>query len=257
MRPAAQESMSSKLNKRLYKKVAVVTGATSGVGRAIAFALAKEGTDLALLGRRTILLRSVAKECAELGSRVVTYSLDLLNETNIRNVKELVTKDFRGVDILVHSAGVIALANVAKASLIDFEVQQRCNVVAPFALTQLFLPTLIEKRGYVVFINSTAGLVGAAGVAQYCATKHALKGLADSLREEVNTNGVRVLSVYLGRTATPMQARVHEMEGRKYEPEYLIQPEQAASVVIGALTIGPQAEVTEVRIRPTMKPGAR
>ena len=246
--------MSRMFSKRLSSKIAVVTGASSGIGRSIALALAEEGADLALLGRNMSSLHAVAEKCGASGSRTVCYGLDLLDDTEIQKVRDHVSRDFGSVDILVHSAGVIALSNLATASLIDFDYQHRCNVVAPFALTQLLLPALIERRGDIVFINSTTGLIGTAGASQYSATKHALKGLADSLRDEVNTDGVRVLSIYLGRTASPMQARVHQLEGKIYVPEELIQPEQVASVVIGAVTLGREAEITDVRIRPAMKP---
>jgi short-subunit dehydrogenase len=98
------------------------------------------------------------------------------------------------------------------------------------------------------------GLAAAAGVSQYSATKHALKALADSLREELNGVGVRVLSVYLGRTATPMQAQLSMEEGLEYHPERLIQPSQVAASVVGALALGREAEVTDIRIRPMLKP---
>lgn len=242
-------------NPPLSGKVAVVTGASSGVGRSIAIALAEAGADVALPGRRIGLLGAVAKQCAKSGSRASCFKVDLLNDQELRELKKQVIKTFGGVDILVHSAGVIARANVANASTKDFESQYRSNVWAPFALTQLLLPTLTERKGHIVFMNSTAGLVGAAGVSQYAATKHALRGLADSLREEINPQGVRVLSVFLGRTATPMQAKVHKWEEKEYTPERLIQPQQVASVVIGALILGPEAEVTDIRIRPGIKPG--
>jgi NADP-dependent 3-hydroxy acid dehydrogenase YdfG len=106
----------------------------------------------------------------------------------------------------------------------------------------------------VVFINSTAGLVARAGVAQYAATKHALRAMADSLREEVNADGVRVLSVFLGRTATPLQAALHEREGRRYRPERLVQPADVASLVVHALTLPRTAEVTDLTIRPLSPP---
>ena len=240
--------------KPLLKKVAVVTGASSGVGRSIALALAAEGVDLALFGRKMSLLDAVKRECCEHGVKAESYGVDLLAEKEIEEAKERVLTTFGGVNILVHSAGMIVLSKVAVAAAKDFELQFRCNVLAPFSLTQFFLPTLIDRKGDIVFINSTAGLIAAPGLSQYSATKHALKAFADSLREEVNPHGVRVLSLYLGRTATPMQAAVHDWENKRYAPEQLIQPDQVASVLISALSLGPEAEIMDVRIRPAMKP---
>lgn len=232
----------------------MVTGASSGIGQCIALALAREGANIALVGRRASLLRKLAAACGKLGSRAVCYRVDLLDEKGIRALERPVLRDFGGVDILVHSAGVIALSGVADASLRDFDRQYGCNVRAPFLVTQVFLPSLIARRGQIVFINSTAGLQAGAGLSQYAATKHALKAFADSLREEVNPRGVRVLSVYLGRTATPMQARVHRIEGKPYHPEQLIQPSQVAAVVADTLATGREAEVMDLRIRPMQKP---
>jgi NADP-dependent 3-hydroxy acid dehydrogenase YdfG len=245
----------TKSDKRLYRKIAVITGASSGVGRAIALALAEEGACVALLGRRMNLLRAVAKECRQSGVRADCYKLDLLRDTVISQTVAQIQKTFGGVDILVHSAGEFARSNVDAASLADFDRQYRCNLRAPFALTQTLLPTLKKRKGQIVFVNSTAGLISTPGVSQYSATKRGLKAFADSLREEVNPHGVRVLSVFLGRTATPMQAKIHTWEGKPYRPEQLIQPAQVASVVIGALTLGPEAEIMDVRIRPMIKPG--
>jgi len=247
--------MTAEPNKRLHKKVAVVTGASSGVGRCIALALATEGADVALLGRNMTRLRAIAAQCSQSGSRAVCYKVDLLRAAAIPKVKAQIIETFGGVDILIHSAGAVARSNVDAASLADMDWQYRCNLRAPFALTQALLPTLKRRRGQIVFLNSTVGLVGGAGLSQYSATKHGLKALADSLRDEVNPYGVRVLSVFLGRTATPMQAKLQKWEGKPYRPGQLVQPEQVASVVIGALTLGPEAEITDVRIRPALKPG--
>jgi NADP-dependent 3-hydroxy acid dehydrogenase YdfG len=89
--------------------------------------------------------------------------------------------------------------------------------------------------------------------AQYDSTKHALKALADSLRGEINRHGVRVLSVYLGRTASEMQEGIYRMEGRPYRPEILLQPDDVASVVVNALGLPRTAEVTDISIRPMIK----
>ena len=92
------------------------------------------------------------------------------------------------------------------------------NLRGPYLLTQALLPLLKLRRGQIVFMNSSAGLDARANVAQYAASKHALKAIADSLREEINRDGIRVLSVFPGRTATPMQQQLHVLEGRPYQP---------------------------------------
>ena len=97
------------------------------------------------------------------------------------------------------------------------------------------------------------GSEAACYLAQYDLTKHALKAIADSLRGEVNPDGVRVLSVYLGRTASEMQERIHQAEGRPYRPELLLQPQDVASVIVNALSLPRTAEVTDIHIRPMLK----
>jgi NADP-dependent 3-hydroxy acid dehydrogenase YdfG len=241
---------------RLVNKVAVVTGASSGIGRAVALALARDGAELALLGRRVDVLKSLAEECGGLGTKARQYEIDFLADARFADLAAEIRRNQKRVDILVHSAGIFAASPIAESSLADFDLMFRCNVRAPFALTQLLLPALRESRGQIVFINSTAGLISAAGISQYAATKHALKAIADSLREEVNEQGIRVVSIFPGRTATPMQARVHELEGKDYRPDELIQPDQVAQAVLGALVMGPEAEVTEIRLRPMLKPGS-
>jgi short-subunit dehydrogenase len=147
---------------------------------------------------------------------------------------------------------------MAQAQLEDFDLQYKVNVRAPYALTQRVLPFLVAARGNVVFINSMVGLAAKrADVGQYSATKHALKAVADSLREEVNPRGVRVLTMYIGSTATPMQEALFKQEGAPYCPEILMQPEDVASVLIHTLGLAATAEVTDISIRPSAKIGIR
>jgi len=246
--------MSLNGNAPLSGKVAVVTGATSGVGLSIALALAAAGADLALVGRRAGALRAAASKSTRFGVRTFCYQVDLLKQSEIKSLRQKLRRNLGGVDILVHCAGAIARSEVGNASLKDFDRQYQVNVRAPFALTQLFLPTLTERKGQIVFINSSLGLAGAPTMSQYSATKHALKALADSLRGEVNSKGVRVLSVYPGQTATPMQAKLHKLQNKRYTPERLIQPRQIAATVIAALVAGGEAEITDIHVRPTIKP---
>lgn len=231
----------------LANQIAVVTGASSGIGKALALALGAQGAVLCLLGRNVNSLEFIAP-------RVASFAVDLGDEAHIRKVAASLQKDFGGVDILIHGAGVFVPDRIDTAASADFDLQQRVNVRAPRLLTQELLPTLQARRGQIVFINSSVARKSAAGISQYTATKTALKVFADGLRDEMNPPGIRVLSVFPGRTATPMQAAIHRMEGKDYRPERLLQPEDIASVVINALCLPRTAEVTEIDIRPMQKP---
>ena len=234
-------------------QVAVVTGASSGVGKTLALALARHGAGLCLVGRRRDALEVVARDARASGVEVKTYVADLSRDDEVRKLAADLQKDFGAIDMVVHSAGVISRGEIATAPVQDFDQQYGINVRAPYLLTQALLPLLKARRGQVVFINSSAGLKATAGVGQYAATKHALKAIADSLRDEVNPAEVRVLSAFLGRTASPMQAEVHRMEGKAYRPELLMQPEDVAWVVLNALSAPRTAEVTDVHVRPLKK----
>jgi NADP-dependent 3-hydroxy acid dehydrogenase YdfG len=231
----------------LANHVAVVTGAGSGIGLAIARALREQGATLALVGRRREPLEATLELC---GTKGRIYQADLSHEEDLRQAARRLREDHERVDILIHNAAVFRMGPTSEAPLEDFDLQFRTNQRGPFYLTQLLLPALLASQGQVVFINSTAGLIAGRGVAQYAATKHALKALADSLREEVNRQGVRVLSVYCGRTATPMQEEIFAREKRTYQRERLLQPEDVASVVVHSLCLPRTAEVTEIKIRP-------
>lgn len=234
-------------------RAAVITGASSGIGKAIALELAAQGAKLCLLGRKLEALKAVAKSISPSAPKATIFQVDLTLDKDIQKLKAHLQQDLRRLDLLVHSAGVITLGQLQTASVEDFDWQYRVNVRAPYLLTQTLLPLLVPHQGQIVFINSSAGLVARAGVGQYSATKHALKAIADSLRAEVNADGVRVLSVFPGRTATPMQAAVYKTEGKEYFPERLLQPQDVAATVINALSLPRSAEVTDISVRPSIK----
>lgn len=238
----------------LRDRAAIITGASRGIGRAIALALAAEGAALCLIGRDAARLAACEASVRAAGARQVTaLDVDLTEETALRRLAATALGAFEELDILVHSAGVYERGEVAAASPEAFDRQFEANLRAPYLLTQLLLPRLRMRRGDIVFINSTQGLAASARVGPFAATQHGLKAIADSLREEVNADGVRVLSLYLGRTATPRQASIFAAEGRPYQPERLLQPEDVASVVVTALRLPPTAEVTGITIRPAIK----
>lgn len=236
----------------LRHKVAILTGASGGVGQTLASALAQQQAALALIGRNQRNLEDVAAKLSP-ATTVKSYRADLACEQQIEAAAAAVIKDFPTADILIHAAGITTLGSVESSSKEDLDSNYHVNVRAPYLLTRALLPRLKQSKGQIVFLNSTAGLQARAELTQYAASKHALKALADGLRDEVNASGVRVLSLFLGRTATPMQAWTCKQEGREYHPELLIQPEDVASVVINALLLPRTAEVTEIRMRPLAK----
>ena len=237
----------------LKGQIAVITGASSGIGKALALGLAAEGVTVCLVGRRLETLEVVAERARRTAPRVLSYQVDLTKDGEIRNLATALGHDFERLDMLIHSAGVISPGRIDAAPVQDLDWQYRTNVRAPYVLTQALLPLLRARQGQIVFINSSIALNSKANIGQYAASKHALKAIADSLREEINPEGLRVMSVFPGRTATPQQESLYKIEGRTYQPELLLQPEDVAAVVINALTLPRTAEVTDISIRPLTK----
>jgi NAD(P)-dependent dehydrogenase (short-subunit alcohol dehydrogenase family) len=235
-------------------QTALVTGASSGIGRSISLALSSRGAEVWIVGRRSGALADTA--AAGQGSRLRPLVADLVDDAQIAGLRDAVAASDRGLDVLVHCAGMITLADTESARVSDFDAQFRANLRAPFMLTQALLPMLKASRGDIVFVNSTSALGLRPGLGQYAATKAGLRALTDSLRGEVNGDGVRVLSIFPGRTATPTQEQIHAMEGKEYVPERLMQPDDVASMVVAALALPRTAEVTEIVLRPLVKPPA-
>jgi len=236
----------------LADRTCVVTGASSGIGRAIAIALASAGAHVCAVARRRSELEATA-ERADGPGRFSLHVADLVVDDEVAELARALLAREGGVDVLVHSAGAHSLGAVENAPVDEFDRLYAANVRAPYVLTQALLPSLRANEGQIVFVNSTAGLNARANVSQFAATQHALRAVADSLREEINQDGVRVVSVYPGRTATPRQDKIHALEGKDYAPERLMQPEDVASVVVTALTLPRTGELTDVKVRPMLK----
>jgi NADP-dependent 3-hydroxy acid dehydrogenase YdfG len=234
-------------------RICVVTGASSGIGEALTVALARSGGRVWAIGRNRERLESLAENVPQAIGEVVPVVADLERDEDLAAAGDEILSGSDRVDVLVHSAGAITLGGFDSVSPADFDRQYRVNLRAPVVLTQALLPALKRAEGQVVFINSSAGLRASADNVLYAATKHGLKAIADGLREEVNADRVRVISVYTGRTATPMQASVHEHEGRQYLPELLLRPDDVVEVVLAALAVPPSGEVTDVNVRPIAK----
>ncbi|HET7533198.1 MAG TPA: SDR family oxidoreductase [Nocardioidaceae bacterium] len=223
----------------------LVTGAGAGIGAAVARALARRGDQLVLLARNEERAGILASDLP--GSRTVVADLAepmLLEE--VLSGQELPDR----LDSVVHSAGVAELGSVSELGVDVWRRTLDVNLVAPAELTRLLLPSLRATRGHVVLVNSGSGLRANPGWSAYAASKHGLRALADSLRAEEKESGVRVTSVYPGRTATPMQEKVHDHEGKEYDPSEWISPDSVAAAVLTALDLPRDAEMTDVTLRP-------
>jgi NAD(P)-dependent dehydrogenase (short-subunit alcohol dehydrogenase family) len=154
------------------------------------------------------------------------------------------------LDSVVHAAGVVDLGPVADLTTDAWQSQLAVNLVAPAVLTRLCLPAIRAARGTVVFVNSGAGLVAHPGWSAYAASKFGLRALADSLRAEEQEHGVRVTTVYPGRTATAMQQKVHQQEGKDYDASAWIDPATVVDAILHALDVPADATLTDLTIRP-------
>ena len=237
----------------LANQIAAVTGAGSGIGRAMAQALAAGGARVCLVGRTREKLEATAASINAGMPRPHVFPIDLTVDAQIETLKLDLERAFGQVDVLVHSAGVISKGRLEDHAVEGLDLQYRANVRAPYLLTQSLLPLLRVRPGQIVVVNSSVALRAPAGVSQFSASQHSLKAIADSLRDEVNPYGVRVLNVFPGRTATPRQAALYKLEGKEYQPHQLLQPEDIASMAMTALSLPRTAEVTEIHIRPLIK----
>lgn len=223
----------------------LITGAGSGIGAAVADRLAERGDELWLLARS----ENRAQELTERfpGARTVVGDL--------AEPERLAERLHRGalpdrLDSLLHVAGVVDLGGIGELDCRVWNATLAANLVAPAELTRLLLPPLRAARGHVVFVNSGAGLRANGRWGAYAASKHGLKALADALRWEESGNGVRVSSVYPGRTATAMQEKVHRQESKEYRPEEWLAPQSVAETVLTALDLPHNAEITDLQVRP-------
>ncbi|WP_310529811.1 SDR family oxidoreductase [Nocardioides sp.] len=227
----------------------VLTGATSGIGAALGRALAERGDRLVLLARSETTAAALALDFPQAQVLLV----DLADPGTLNGLGRQVEGR---VDSLLQVAGVVELAPVSRLRLHDWQEQLAVNLTSPAVLTREFLPHLRESRGIVVFVNSSAGLTANAEWSAYAASKFGLRTLADALRAEEVEHGVRVTTIYPSRTATPMQQKVHEQEGRTYDASRWISPETVVSTVLHVLDLPVDATIPDLTVRPVVpRPG--
>jgi NADP-dependent 3-hydroxy acid dehydrogenase YdfG len=225
------------------RPLALVTGASRGIGRATARLLAATH-DVLLGGRDTAALADLADQLP--GAR--PWPVDVTDSAALAGAVAGIGK----LDVLVHSAGMVTLAPLADIPAAEWRRAFDVNVVAVAELTRLLLPALRAARGRVVLVNSGSGLSGRAEWGVYAATKFALRAYADVLRDEEAAHGIRVTSVFPGRTDTDMQREVWAIEaaGEEYQPRRYLRPDTVAEAIAYAVRAPEDAQVVDVVFRP-------
>lgn len=224
----------------------LLTGAGSGIGAVLATRLFERGDHLVLVARDAERASSLTAQFPGSGTIVA----DLAEPESIAAAWDAAPGRPDAVDSVIHCAGVVGLGPVAELSALSWMRQLSVNLVAAAELTRLALPAVRAARGTIVFVNSGAGLTAHPDWSAYAASKHGLRALADALRGEEARHGVRVSSVYPGRTATPMQAEVHAQEGAEYDPDRFIDPASVATAILTAIDATPDATLTDITVRP-------
>ena len=196
------------MNETLFaNKVAFVTGATSGIGRACALAFARNGAKVACVGRKDEALEEVTKEIRARGGEGLKLKANLANDEAVDNVLTETLATYGGIDILVNAAGHISNGTIESTSMQSWEEMMNINVRAIFHLMQKALPTLIERKGNIVNVSSVTGLRAFPGVLAYCVSKAALDQLTRCSALELASKGVRVNAVNPGVVVTDIHKR--------------------------------------------------
>ncbi|WP_222425734.1 SDR family oxidoreductase [Amycolatopsis acidiphila] len=222
------------------RPVAVVVGATGGIGRAVAASLDGEGYAVWLAGRDEAALKSMAAGLAD----AACWTLDLSDgDTEV-------PLELPDVDVLVHCAGVFEFGGIEQMPESRWRQVFSVNLFGVVGTTRALLPRLRAAHGHVVVVNSTVVRRSAAGRSAYAASKEALRVFAEALHQEELDHGIRVTTIYPGRVATGMQRTVRRYEGGPFEPRRYLTAETVAGAVLVVLSAPPDAHLTEFVLKP-------
>lgn len=235
---------------RLAHRVAFVTGASRGIGRAAALALAREGADVVVAARTENDLNIVAGEIRDLGRRALVVVGDLSVEADARRTCASALAEFGRVDMLINNAGVGRFGLLPALTVADYDWMMNTNMRATFLCTNILLPQMLERGdGSVVFVGSVAGLKGLPYETVYCATKHAQYGFATALDYECREKGVKVSYIAPGGVNSHFAFGTGRTEGDPKLEEYL-DNEDVAEAVVFAVTQPPKSRVFLIGMRP-------
>jgi NADP-dependent 3-hydroxy acid dehydrogenase YdfG len=236
-------------------RVAVITGASSGIGEATARALAAEGYRLALLARRADRIRALA---AELGGGAIAIAADVTDRDSLVAAAEQVQGELGGADILVNNAGVMLLAPFVSDQQAEHRQMVEVNLLGAMAATDVFLDQLRDGGGDLVNISSVAGRTARAGNAVYAATKWGINGWSEGLRQELQPD-IRVMVIEPGAVATELTNHITHAETKRATQQFVkdlaITPKDIAEVIAFAVTRPRRMTLNEILVRPTAQVG--
>jgi NADP-dependent 3-hydroxy acid dehydrogenase YdfG len=242
----------------LTGKTALVTGASSGIGRSTALALAAAGANVALVARRAERLKDLAAQVEAGGGQALACVADVTNEGEATRAVEDAVGHFGGLDILVNAAGMTQVSRVENANLADWEYVFALNFWAALYTSRAAIGALKAGGGDIVNISSTAGRrAGGPTFGSYSASKHALTAFNESLRQEVGLAGIRVCIIEPGATATEIHLaikdeRVRESTRQHLEKDGAMRPEDVADAIVFVVSLPPRVNVSQLLIRPTI-----
>ncbi|EKN66390.1 3-ketoacyl-(acyl-carrier-protein) reductase [Neobacillus bataviensis LMG 21833] len=223
----------------LKGKVAFVTGAGRGIGRAIALALANEGVNVGLLARTEAALKEVASEVEALGVKVAYSTVDVSSFEEVNQAVEKLTNDLGKTDILINNAGIGTFGSLLEMDPKEWKSIIDVNLMGTYYITRAVLPQLIEKNGGdIINISSTNGLNGAATSSAYSASKFGVIGLTESLAQEVRRNNIRVTALTPSTVATELAVKTN-LIAENNEEKYM-QPEDIAEYIVSQLKLHPR-----------------
>lgn len=234
----------------LHDQTAIVTGASSGIGRAIATTLARNGANVVLAARRADKLAEVAEEIqATTPARVLVVQTDVTQENDIRELVRTTTETFGKVDILINNAGFGYFASVLEMDMDTVDNMMNVNLRGAMMCVQHIVPGMMERRhGSIVNILSIAAKNGVKNGSAYAASKFALRGFAESLFMEVRDHDIRVVNICPGSVATEFFDRA---EFAHPNIDKALRPDDIAATVLTALSLPQNANISELEIRPT------
>jgi NAD(P)-dependent dehydrogenase (short-subunit alcohol dehydrogenase family) len=230
----------------LAGKNCLVTGASRGVGYAIARNLAAAGCNLVLTARDKAQLEKAADTVRSgTAGKVVHISCDLAQEAEIETVVHFAEKELGSIDVLINNAGIFLVSPLEKTTLQEFDDCMAVNIRAPFLLTKMLIPSMVERQwGRIVNIGSTSAYAGFTDTAVYCASKHAILGLSRASNAEFKKHGVRVFCVSPGSVKTDMGRQV-----KSQDFDTFIEPEDIAEHVVFLLNFNGASIAEEVVIK--------